>query len=264
MGLVRHGDLAFIVCVALISSTAQSEATAAEGEQKASYHAALGPGIYVAPTFPGARSSRQVLFPFLDAEYDDRWYTSASDIIGLYGVKTASTQAGAAIAWDLTERLARDDWRLRNLPDVRETARLKLFASHTIAMFTADANIATDLLEHGQGTLGQVNLWITIPFHPALSLSIGPGLTWADEKYVNTFYTVTPNEAERSGLPAFSARAGVADLHFNAFADWKISSNYETGVSFAATALRNDVNRSPITVQTKQSILMGWVAYRFH
>jgi len=39
----------------------------------------------------------------------------------------------------------------------------KLFATRTIGILTGDANIATDVANHGQGTLGQGNLWLTIP-----------------------------------------------------------------------------------------------------
>ena len=228
------------------------------------YQLAVGPGIYSAPSFPGARRSRDLLFPFVDAEYANWLYTSASDILGVYALKTTNTQAGAAVEYDLTERLAREDARLRALPDVKETPRFKLFGSQTVGAVTADVNVAKDIAGRGQGTLGQANLWLTVAFDPTFSVSVGPGLTWADAQYMRTFYTVTPEEAAGSPLSAFATRAGVADAHLNGLAEWVIDSKYRLGASAYFGHLRGDAAASPITLQHEQTTVVGWIAYRFN
>ncbi len=228
------------------------------------YHASVGPGIYSAPAFPGARRTRNLLFPFVDAEYANRLYTSASDILGVYAYKTTNTQAGAAVEYDLTERMARDDIRLRALPNVKETPRFKLFGSQTVGAVTADVNVAKDVAGRGQGTLGQANLWLTVPFVPTFSVSVGPGLTWADAQYMRSFYAVTPEEAAVSPLSAFATRAGVADAHLNGLAEWVIDSKYRFGASAYFGHLRGDAAASPITLQHEQTTVVGWIAYRFN
>jgi hypothetical protein len=59
------------VLVASIGSVGMAQAGATEDAGDFTYHAAVGPAIYVAPYFPGARDTRQVLFPFVDAEIDN-------------------------------------------------------------------------------------------------------------------------------------------------------------------------------------------------
>jgi MipA family protein len=200
---------------------------------------------------------RYIPFPFIDADYDNRIYTSAADIVGVYGYKTESTQAGTALEWDLTER------HVRNLPDVNETPRFKLFASKTITIVTGDVNVATDASGREQGTVAQANLWLTIPFDPTLSVSFGPGLTWGDADYTHTFFAVTGNDAVASGLPPFATRAGIADAHINGLAEWVIFSHYRIGASAYLAHLKGDAANSPITVRREQSTLTGWIAYRF-
>ena len=239
-----------------------ARSNAAETTAEHPSHAVLGPGIYVSPKFPGACRSRSVFFPFVDAEYQDRWYTSASDVIGFYVHKDTTTEIGAALVWDPTERRVQDDTRLSALSDVKETARLKLFASRTIGFVTADANIATDILGHGQGTLIQSNLWATLPFRRSLLLSVGPGLTWADHTYMQTFYAVTPSQASRSPLPAFSAAAGISDVHLNGFFQMEIGSRCQIGISATLAYLKHDADHSPVTEIHSQSTIVGWVAYR--
>ena len=241
---------------------AEDDVAAPPGETE--YHASIGPGFYALPSFPGARRTRKILFPFIDAEYANRLYTSASDILGVYGYKTTDTQVGAAVEYDLTERMARDDIRLRGLPNVGETPRFKLFGSQTVGAVTADVNVARDIAGRGQGTLGQANLWLTVPFDPTFSVSVGPGITWADSQYMHTFYAITPAEAAVSALPAFASRAGITDAHLNGLAEWVIHSKYRLGAQACFGHLRGDAGASPITVQHEQTTLVAWLAYRFN
>lgn len=228
------------------------------------FHASAGPGIYTGPSFPGARHLRNLLFPFVDAEYAGRVYTSAEDLVGVYAYKTTATQVGAALEYDPTERLSRDDIRLRGLPDVRETARFKLFGSQTVGAVTADGNLAKDIAGRGQGMLGQANLWLTVPFNSSFSVSAGPGVTWADSRYTHTLYTVTAADAAVSVLPAFAAHAGIVDVHLNGLAEWVIHSKYRLGAQAFFGHLRGAAGESPITVQHEQTTLVGWIAYRFN
>jgi len=64
----------------------------------------VGPGSETLPVYPGARQLHTVLFPFVDAEYEERLYTSGDDLLGVYGYKTENTQLGGAVEYDLTAR----------------------------------------------------------------------------------------------------------------------------------------------------------------
>ncbi len=140
---------------------------------------------------------------------------------------------------------------------------MKFFASRTVYFITADANVAKDIAGHGQGTLAQANLWVTMPFGPTFSVSLGPGATWADKVYMHTFYSVAPTQSLGWVLPAFSARSGVADAHLNGFAEWIICTHYRIGASAYLAHLDGDAGGSPITQRRAQKMLVGWLAYRF-
>ena len=215
----------------------------------------VGPGIYAGPSFPGSRHERRLIFPFIDAEYAGRVYTSANDLIGVYAYKTTNTQLGAAVEYDLTQR------RVPGLPDVKETPRFKLFGSQTVSALTADANVARDIGGHGEGTLAQANLWVTVPFDSSFSLSVGPGVTWADSQYMQRLYAITAAEGT---FPVFVTRAGVADVHLNGLAEWVIHSKYRIGAQAWLWHLRGDAAASPLAVQHAQTTVVGWLAYRFN
>jgi len=244
---------------AAVAATAGGSARAAtdSSAQATDYHLSVGPGYYQYPRYPGGRGSRDLLFPFIDAEYAGRFYMTANDLFGVYGYKTEASQLGAALEYDPTRRNANaGEPLLRELPNVKDTLRLKLFGSHTIGIVTGDMNIARDIEGHGQGTLGQANLWLTAPFDPTFSVSVGPGVTWADSRYMHTFFAVPTIAA----MP----RAGIADVHWNGLAEWQLLSKYRLGATATVANLNGDAASSPIAVRRRQTTVTGWIAYRFN
>lgn len=230
---------------AIIGSTSNGRA---DEPDTTSYHISVGPGFYTIPRYPGSQSSRTRPFPFVDAEYDNRYYTSVSDIFGVYAFKTDTAQAGAALEFDPTERIAHHDTKSHNLRSIRDTTRFKLFASKTILFVTADGSVATDILGHGQGTLAQANLWFTAPLGPDFSINVGPGATWADTRYMHSF---------------FSTRAGLLDTHLNGLIEWQLLSHYRVGVLAYLARLQGDAAASPVVQRRAQRTVVGWVAYKF-
>jgi MipA family protein len=245
-----------------LTLAAAMSARAADPPLEEGTNLAIGPGVYVTPSYPGASASRGFLLPYVDAEYLGRFYTNASDLLGVYAFKTQGDAVGAAIQYDFTERLSKDDARFANLSDVKATPRFKLFAAKTISIFTADFNVATDIAGRGQGTLAQANIWATIPFVKNWVFSIGPGLTWADHEYMTTFFTITPQQASVSPLRVYSASAGIDDVHLNAVVTYSISTRWGVGASAYEARLHGSADQSPVTLRREQTTALGWIVYK--
>lgn len=235
---------------------------AADPPLDAGTNLSIGPGEYVTPSYPGAASSRGFLLPYVDAEYAGRFYTNASDLLGIYAYKTVGDAIGAALQYDFTERLAKDDMRFRELKEIKATPRFKLFADKTFGVLTADFNIATDIAGRGQGTLAQANLFITLPFPPKWLFSFGPGVTFADHQYMTSFFTITPAQAAVSPLHAYVARAGIDDLHLNLLVTYAISTRWSVGASAYEARLRGDADSSPVTLRRQQTTALAWLTYK--
>jgi outer membrane scaffolding protein for murein synthesis (MipA/OmpV family) len=231
-------------------------------EPDTSTYLSIGPGEYLTPSYPGASSSRGFLFPYIDAQYAGRLYSSAADLLGVYGYKTKGDALGAALQYDFTERLNTDDLRLRNIRDISTTPRFKLFADKTLSIFTADIDVATDIGGHGQGTLAQANLFVTIPFIPKWLFSFGPGIAWADHDYMSTFFSITPQQAAVSPIHTYTAHAGIADVHLNGAVTYSISSRWSVGASTYAAHLHSDAEDSTVTLRRSQITVITFVTYK--
>jgi MipA family protein len=253
---VLRGTLLAVACVA------GNCAWAADPPLESGTNLSIGPAVYVTPSYPGASSSRGFALPYLDAEYAGRFYTNASDLVGVYAYKTVGDALGAALQYDFTERLSKDNGDFKYFSDVKATPRFKLFADKTIGAFTADFNIATDIAGRGQGTLAQANLFVTIPIVPKWVFSFGPGLMWADHEYMTTFFTITPQQAAVSPLHSYTAGAGVDDLHLNAIVTYAISSRWGIGASAYEARLHGTADGSPVTTRREQTTALAWLVYK--
>src|SRR5580658_452451 len=95
--------------VALLSLALLGGLSVSRAEDAASsYSLAFGPAVEITPSYPGARSQRTFALPDIEAQYHDWLYISGTDLLGVYAYNHDNTQAGAAIEWDFTERLAKD------------------------------------------------------------------------------------------------------------------------------------------------------------
>jgi outer membrane scaffolding protein for murein synthesis (MipA/OmpV family) len=252
-----------IAAILFVLAISHAAAASADVPVDPGTYLSVGPGIYLQPTYPGASGTRGFFLPYIDAEYHDWLYSNAADLLGVYAYKTPTTQMGAAIQYDFTERLNKDDARFRFLRDVRATPRIKLFASHTIGLLTGDVNVATDVAGRDQGTLAQANLSLAIPFVPKFFFSVGPGLTWANSTYMQSFFGITPGQSLVSQLPAYDARAGIVDLHINALANYTISKRWSLGTTTYWARLHGDADGSPITQRRSQLTVIAFLAYTF-
>jgi len=66
-------------------------------------------------------------------------------------------------------------------------------------------------------------------YHPIerLTLSAGPGFTWANGPYMRTFFGVSAAQSAASGLPPFEPGSGVDTIRFSLGAHYHLTSASE-------------------------------------
>jgi outer membrane protein len=114
-----------------------------------------------------------------------------------------------------------------------------------------------------QGTLAFLDLAARYRASGQLTLSAGPGITWADDSYMQTFFGVTPEQAARSRLPAYEAQGGVHMVRFAVGAAYRIDSQWSLAARLGTGRLAGDAERSPITRDRDQRLVALFASYRF-
>ncbi|WP_405045139.1 MipA/OmpV family protein, partial [Paraburkholderia sp.] len=78
----------------------------------------IGPGMYIAPEYPGARHLKVYPFPSLDISYRDRIFSQGPDVLGVNVFRGENYHVGASLSFDFQSRNVSDDPHLRGLGNV--------------------------------------------------------------------------------------------------------------------------------------------------
>jgi len=248
-----------IVCgIACIASAARADEAQATNDWKIS----VGPGLYVFPKYPGSSKLQLLPFPMQDISWKERVFSQGPDVLGVNALLGANYHVGASVSFDFQSRSASDDARLKGLPDVHYGPKLRLFGDYTWWAFTGAAAVYQDIGGTGQGLTAMADFVVSAPLGKLL-VSVGPGLTWANAAYTNTFFSVNPQESAASGLPRYATSSGLRDVHFNVNATYRFDSHWSGSVAAVIGRLQRSAASSPITERRLDLNGMASVLYRF-
>lgn len=238
------------------------------GAQETVWRLSVGGGLVSAPKFPGADSQRILALPVVAASYG-RFFVGAdpgSASLGGVGVnlyRDSHWRLATALSAGLSRRKESDDPRLRGLGDVNRTVSAGIGVAYTQDWFTVRTSVLTDVLNRGHGTLVRLGALGRYRADEQLTLFAGPGLTWADSRYTQTFFGVDANQSAASGLPQFGTHAGLNSVGFSLGAGYRFDRHWRAGVFGSVSRLQGDAASSPITENRSQYFVGAVVSYRF-
>lgn len=211
--------------------------------------AALGAGVAVAPTYPGADGYRAHLAPAIHLAYGPVFFGLGGLGVNLYRA------AGWRFGVNLMPGRGRDesdDPHLHGLGDVDRTWRGGAFAVYFREGYLARASVSTDIGGNHQGSLARFDVYARRPFGDGLVLFAGPGITWGDRSYTQTFFGVSAAQSAASGLPQFDAGAGISSARLSAGAVYRLAPRWRLLSSYSYARLTGDAGASPITENRNQ------------
>ena len=245
-----------------------AHAAAQDQEQKPTWRVALGAGLDYVPKFPGSDGHKILPLPFIAASYGRFFFGAFPGAASIAGVGVNLYQDrhwrfGVALSAGLAERRESDDPRLQGLGDVRRTASAGVALAYTESWYVLGASVLSDILNRGQGTLVSLNALGRHRTSDRLTFFGGPGLTWADGRYTQTFFGVNAQQSAASGLPEFGTHPGWNSARIGLGAGYRITERWSAlGFASLSTLLGDAVN-SPITESRSQYFLGAAIFYRF-
>jgi MipA family protein len=261
--------LAVAVLIALAPALASAQESSPEEEQPG-IRVTLGAGLGYVPKYPGADDYRLRVLPVIGVSYG-RFFAGgegdgggAGAALGVNLVRDPAWRLGVALAPGFGQaRKESDHPSLEGMGDLDRATRLVVTGGYTWRWLGATLRVATDVEGENQGTLAFFDVVARYRATPQLTLSAGPGITWADDDYMMTFFGVTPEQSARSTLPAYEAGGGVHALRFGVNAGYRIDRAWSVGGRLGIARLLGDAERSPITRSRDQGLAAVFAAYRF-
>lgn len=227
-----------------------------------SWQVTAGAGVIARPDFPGSNSLEVLPMPVFNVTYGDRWFLNG-DGLGAYLVRRDHSSLTLSLAPDVTQRDVSDSPHLRGLGDVDRTGVARLKGAYNIGPVTATAAVSTDIADQGHGTVAELTLQSRADITQRFSLSYGIAARWIDDEYATSFFTVDPQQSQRSGLSPYEAQNGIGDASLFVNAIYALSPRWIVAAGASAAQLQGDAKDSPIVEGDSYFQFNAAVMYRF-
>lgn len=235
---------------------------------------AIGLLLHVNPEYQGARRYAPRLTPagFLRwgrititgaGGFTTRRHDDVERGLGAELVRRESVRVKLGLRLD-NGRQENDSARLAGMGDVKRTVRARLSAQWDVAPgWRVGAGASVDALNQGGGYVLDVAASHEWALPGAATLTAGAAFSAAGDRYLQTWYGVTPEQAQRTGLPVYSPREGP--LSASASLTWRaeLGPRWAGFVSGGVNHLLGGAAHSPLTERRTSANASAGLVWRF-
>jgi outer membrane protein len=202
---LRGASLAAGALAIALAASARAQDAAAEGEP---YRYRVTAGAQWTPRYPGADDLQPSVFPNFDRARGDEpfKFEAPDDGFGIDLVNTNGFSFGPVGNFE-DARTAEDVGT--ELPKVGFSLELGGVVKYELTdRFRIRAELRKGVTGH-KGWIGTLGGDLIFRDKDRWLFSVGPRVTWSDNKYQDAWFSVAPADAVPSGLPAFDAGGGI-------------------------------------------------------
>ena len=220
-----------------------------ERDTQARWRFALGAGLAADANFQGSDKYRVHPTLFLFAGYGPFFIGFGG--VGVNFYRAPGLRVGAIVSLGQGRDESKDA-RLAGLGNVDRTVLAGLFAVHSTRSLLTRVAAYTDVGGEHHGTLARLDAFARFRTGERVGFFAGPGLTWGNSQYNQTFFGVTDEQSVRSGFPAFSAGSGINNLRLTGGTNYRFAPNWRLFGGLTVARLAGDAAASPITEEKMQ------------
>jgi outer membrane scaffolding protein for murein synthesis (MipA/OmpV family) len=247
----------------------------AEGEKvKRDIEGAIGPVFTLAPEYQGGANSRVSVVGGFFLRYGRYTVSNTGafvtrrkdDVFRGLGVDLKQSEEirfNLGLRLDRGRRSATSE-ALQGLQNVRATIRARASLTRQFAEgWKGSVGWSPDILSRGGGQTADVGISHDRTLLPGLTWNVGLGASWASQRFMRSYYGVTPEESITSGYPTYEPGSGWKDTTIGT--TWRLDVD-RRWVAFwggSVTRVLGPAAESPLTRQRTQWSLTGGIAWRF-
>ena len=170
---------------------------------------------------------------------------------------------GLGLRYDFGRQESSSD-ALRGLGDVPSTLRVRLGTSYRLDDgWSIGGSMTVDAFGRGGGNQGDISVGKAWALTPGTSVAAGLALGFAGDRYMQSYFGVTPVQAARTGYPVFEPSSGLRDISANVTARTELGHPWALFYGASASRLLGPAASSPLTRQPNSWGVNAGVVYRF-
>ena len=231
----------------------------------------IGLGMASVPTYEGSPNRRTLAGPDLSLVYRSRDWGSVE--FGQRGLFWNAVDAGsfrfALVAQFDPGRKDRDTPTLNPTPGDDRLAGMGSVQSSTEAGAGIGYGPLTVVARRSLSERGpkgaQVDMTIDLPWSLSdrLTLRLALGATWADRDYLQTYFGVTPAQAQATGFSVYTPKSGCRKVDATAGAEYALTPGWKLHANLGFSRLGDEAAASPLVGRRNAVSATLGVAYAF-
>lgn len=260
--LRNSASLFSLTLFATLSIHAHAETLAAPQPDKKDWQFEVGGGMMYGAKYDGSNNYETKLLPFASAEYKDGlFFASIWDGIGSYPIRGENYKLGGSVGSSHGRKESDDAKNLRGMGDIDTEVTVDIKGEYMMGPVQISGDV-TSGADH-YGTTAKLELGTMLPINEQLMVMGSVGPTWADDKHMQSYFGVSPNQAARSGYKRYNADSGVKSVGVNIGAVYKINQNWDAMLMLSSEKLLDKAADSPITKEDTNSSVFFTASYKF-
>ena len=248
--------VAILLCAIPALAAESAEAVAAPPPGPPDWSVIIGAGALAMPAYPGSASTRVLPLPYIDVRYRDLLFISPVAGLGVNVVRGERLRLGAAVLPDFGRSDSSSD-RLRGWGSVGAGANVRVFGIYSLGVLDVLADVRRQI-GAGNGILADAGVTRTFVVSRRLIVIPTATLTWADARYMQTYFGV----GEGASVAPYSIGAGLRDVSLMLLAIVPLDDRWSVQSLVRAEVLLGDAAHSPVTEQRLQPMFGGFLSYR--
>lgn len=217
-----------------------------EQESKADWQATIGLGAGVVPDYEGSNDYQAVPFPFFRVHWRSGYSVELEGLtLRANLVPNARWKFGPVIRY----RMGREDVEdkaVDRMRDIDDSTEVGAFLKVIVDNWDARIEAVKDVSDGHDGYLIGFYTGYSVPMDRTWRLTFGASATYADDDYMDTFFSVDENNSLRSGLNTYKADGGLKDVGATVSAFYNMSKNWGVMSIIGYKRLLGDAKDSPI------------------
>lgn len=238
-------SLATVAALVLISK-------AAHAQEAAGWSVALGAGAIYAPDYEGSDDLEVMPFPYVMIDYADRFYIHGPELglnLVTFGLSDEARMHIGPLARYRRDRPERRNSDLSGLGSVDAAVEIGGAWRLQVGEAWLGATVAKDVAGGHDGVIATSEVGIARSLAPHLTGTVSATLSWANDDYVGSYFSITPDQALRSGLPAFDADSGIKDVGASIGLQYGLGRHWVLTAAGGYTRLLGDVADAPLVAR---------------
>ena len=213
----------------------------------------LGAGVALVPDCEGSDESEGSPALLLSAKLQEGYFVKlAGNSIRANALPSKTWSLGPVLQFRKTRDDDVDNSQVARMREIDSTVEAGVFVGFNAAGWDASLQWAADTSDTHEGSLAK--LMAGYSFKDAgMTTRIGISSTYADDDYMDTYFSVDADNSTRSGLPVFKAEGGIKDVGIDASVRYSINNNWDVMGLLGYTALLDDAEDSPVVDQAGDS-----------